>query len=173
MSVEEVRQRAERFLSKSRRDRAAFFVFGAMVIVFCAIAAFAARLTSIRIIAALVAVMMLVRVVSTLYVNRVTADAALTTCLQFYRNELERQRELARQPAWQLAVTFLIIGWLSREAWIRTSPEILRVAVPFILFAAAGLIVLLAVRKLQSRRIESELDALNRFEEKNNDRFNG
>jgi len=55
--------------------------------------------------------------------------------------------------------------WLTRDALLRTSPDLLRVALPFVLISAAGLTLLLAVRKFEARRVQAELDALDRFEE--------
>jgi hypothetical protein len=176
MSVEEIRQKARKFLSKNRRDSAAGFAFTLVMIVFCAIVLLTARMTLPRIVAGLVMTMTLVQFTKALRFSykkygriwpapTLGGDAALTTCLEFYRNELERQREMRKVPTWQLAVTFLIIGWLTRDALLRTSPDLLRVALPFVLISAAGLILLLAVRKFEARRVQAELDALDRFEE--------
>jgi hypothetical protein len=92
-------------------------------------------------------------------------NTALTSCLEFYRSELERLQEIARQPAWHLGAALLIIAWLTRNALMRTGTDPLRIVLPFVLLAAAGLIVLLAVRKFEVRRVQEEIDALDRFEE--------
>jgi hypothetical protein len=176
MSVEEIRRKAQRFLAKSRFDNAVHLVFALIVVGFCAVAFFAARATAARVIAAVVMMMLLVRVVRTLYFSyrkygrlrpdtTRAGDAALTTCLEFYRNELERQRVIHREPAWQLAITFLVIGWLTRDAMLRSRADVIGLAVPFDLFSAAGFVVLLAVRKFQMRRVQAELDALDKFEQ--------
>jgi hypothetical protein len=67
------------------------------------------------------------------------------------------------QPAWQLAAALLIIAWLSRRS-LYSGHDALRVLLPAVLLAAAGLIVWMAVRKFQARHVQNDLDALNRFE---------
>ena len=177
MSIEEIRRKAQRFLSKRRRDNAIGLAFSIIVIVFCMIAVLSATLLVARIVAGFVMIVMTVRLINTIYFSyrrygtvwpaiRIGPEVALTTCLDFYRNELERQREFARQPTWQLAVTLFITGWLTRDALLNTSRDLFRVALPFVLLAAALLIVLLAVRKFEARRVESELAALDKFQEK-------
>jgi hypothetical protein len=89
----------------------------------------------------------------------------MTSCLDFYRSELERNREYARQPTWQLVTVMAIIVWMTRDALVRNSTDPFRVLLPYVLLAAAGMIVLMAVRKLQARRIQDDMDALDVFED--------
>ncbi len=91
-------------------------------------------------------------------------SASWSTCLEFYRTELERQRQIAMQPAWQLAAALLIIAWLTRRS-LYSGHDALRVLLPAVLLAAAGLIVWMAVRKFQARHVQDDLDALTRFEQ--------
>jgi hypothetical protein len=80
--------------------------------------------------------------------------------------ELERRRQIAMQPTWQLAAALLIIAWLTRRS-LYSGNDALRGLLPVVLLAAAGLIVWMAVRKFQARHIQDDLDALNRFEQQN------
>src|SRR5688572_5342299 len=175
MSIEEVRHKAQKFLAKTRFDNAIGFVFTLIAVIFCAVVLVEGRGAAPRVIAALVMTMMLVRVVRSLYFSyrkygriwhatTLGNDAALRTCLEFYRNELERQREMRREPAWQLAVTFLVIGWLARDAVLRSGAGLISIALPFVLFSAAAFILVLAVRKFEVRRLQAELDTLEKFE---------
>jgi hypothetical protein len=176
MSVEEVRERAGRFLRKQRRDQIVYSLFATVGAVFCAFVLIAARFTFARLIAAVAMTMLFAGVVRNLRFSykrygRVWpvvpfgSSTALTTCLDFYRNELERRREMSKQPAWQLAVALLVTAWLGRNALLRTSTDPYRIVLLLVLFAAAGVILLMAVRKFESREVTRELEALNRFED--------
>jgi hypothetical protein len=94
----------------------------------------------------------------------ISSGIAQMSCLEFYRAELERQREIARQPAWQLLTTLLVIAWLIRRAPMRFGMDVLRYVQPLVLIAAAVVVALLAIRKLDARRIQKDLDALDSFE---------
>jgi hypothetical protein len=174
MSVEEVRRKAEKFRNRNRRDLIARSAFAVIAAVFCGYVFFNARITSVGAIAGLVMAMLLTSTVRNLFlsrrrhINRTPDDTgpntALSSCVEFYRNELERQLEIARQPAWQLAIALLIIGWLTRNAWVRTSADPLRIVLLGVLFAAAGLTILLALRRFGARGVQDEIDALERLE---------
>jgi len=134
------------------------------------------RLTSLRVLAGLVMTILLMSAAwSLLLAYRKSRGegsaipdapmAAMTSCVEFYRNELERQREYARQPTWQLITVLLIIAWMTRDALMRNSTDPFRAVLPYVLFAAAGMIVLVAVRKHQARRVQDDIDALDAFED--------
>jgi hypothetical protein len=176
MSIEELRDKARKFLSKRKRDRAVELGFRLVAASFCGVVLLTARQPAARVIAGLVMAMMFADLGRMLVISyrkygsfwptmTLDRDAALTTCLNYYRTELVRSRELARHPAWQLAIAFLMVGVLLRDAFLRTSPELLAVALPFVLIAAAALIVLLGIRKFEARRLDAELDALDKFEQ--------
>ena len=127
MSVEEVRRKAERFLRRHQRELIARSAFSVIAAVFCGIAFMKARVSPTGVIAGLVMAMLLTGTFKNLYAAFVrsrgiasavpsSSNTALTSCLEFYRSELEAQRLIARQPAWQLGAALLIIGWLTRYA---------------------------------------------------------
>src|SRR6185436_12586491 len=100
-----------------------------------------ARLTSMRAVAGLVMAMLLMSTAWSLlraFRNArgdwssmlSSSNAAMSSCLEFYRSELERQREYARQPAWQLVTVLLIIAWMTRDALMRNSSDPFRVVLP-------------------------------------------
>ncbi len=175
MSVEEVRIKAQRFLNRTKRDIFVRSAFAVAAGIFCGFVFMTARLTEARVIAGVVTAMLLAGTVRNLYVwysRSPGPSAGLTSCLQFYRDLLERQRELARIPAWQLATALLIIAWLARNklgSFNRTvmgyNRDPMSLLLLLVLIAAAGLIVLLAVRKFEARKVQAEIDALDRFEE--------
>jgi hypothetical protein len=169
MSVEDVRAKAEKFLSRNRRELIARSTFALSAAVFCGLVLTIDRLTPARVIAGLITAMLLVGTIRSLYLafvrTRGIPGSALTACAEFYRNELERQRAMARQPAWQLLTALLIIGWLMRNAWYWSSANPVRPILLFVLFLAAGLILLMAFRKLEARGVQEEIEALDRFEE--------
>lgn len=174
MSVEEVRVKAGKFLRRKRLDliaRTAFVIFAA---VSCGLFLMNARITPLRIVAGLVMAVLLTSTVWNLLRTFLRSgkngssagaisNAAMTSCREFYRNELERYREYSRLPSWQLATILLIIAWMIREPLMR-STDSFRAVLPYVLLAAAGMIVLVAVRKVQARRIQDEIEALDVFE---------
>jgi uncharacterized membrane protein len=177
MSVEEVRHKVRKYLRRKQRDlvaRSAFVLFAAVSF---GIFLMNARITSPRFLAGLITAMLLTSTLWSLFRayqrsrgtwSAVSAgpNAAMTSCLDFYRSELERNREYARQPTWQLVTVMAIIVWMTRDALVRNSTDPFRVLLPYVLLAAAGMIVLMAVRKLQTRRVQDDIDALDVFEDK-------
>ena len=175
MTVEEVRLNARKFLLRKQRDLIARSAFVILAAVSFGIFLINARFTSLRFLAGLITALLLTSTVWSLFRvyqrsrgtwSSVIAgpNAAMTSCLEFYRSELERNREYARQPAWQLVSVLVIIAWMTRDALMRNSSDPFRVLLPYVLLAAAGMIVLVAVRKFQTRRLQDDIDALHVFE---------
>jgi uncharacterized membrane protein len=176
MSVEEVRLNALKFLHRKQRDLIARSAFVLLAAVSFGLFLMNARITSLRFLAGLITTMLLTSTVWSLFRayrrsrgtwSSVLAgpNAAMTSCLEFYRSELESSREYTRQPAWQLVTVLVIIAWMTRNLLVRNSTDPFRVVLPYILFAAAGMIVLMAVRKHQARRVQDDIDALDAFED--------
>jgi len=95
--------------------------------------------------------------------THISSETARTTCLAFYRDEQERRLAIARQPAWQLLTALVIIAWLTRSAPMRTGMDVLHIVQLLVLLAAAD-VVLLAMRKLEARRIQQDIHALDAVE---------
>jgi hypothetical protein len=171
MSAQQMSIKTQEFLRKTRRDLIARSAFAVIAAAFCGIVFMSTRM-SIGLIAGVVMVMLLASTARNLYVfyrrshaasAQSGTSASWSSCVEFYRTELERRRQIAMQPAWQLAAALLIIAWLSRRS-LYSGHDALRVLLPAVLLAAAGLIVWMAVRKFQARHVQNDLDALNRFE---------
>jgi hypothetical protein len=92
-----------------------------------------------------------------------------TSCVEFYRRELHRQQAFASIPVWQMIAALIVIAWLAPSALHQHGSSLIRFFFPAVLVAAAGLILLMAVRKLQARDIQADLEALNDFENENPD----
>jgi hypothetical protein len=171
VSAEQIHRSAQRFIRKNRRDLIARFIFALLAAAFCGTIFVNARLTSVRIIAGLVTAMLLATAVRRVYrAFKSTAGSRMpwNACVEFYRSELEKQRALATVPAWQLLVAMLVIGWLGQNILTRSISDPTEMLMHIVLLAAAGLIVLMAIRKLQGRRIQADIDALNMFETETN-----
>jgi len=176
MSIDELRRNGKRLLRRRQRDLIARSAFVTLAAVACGMFLMNARFTSLRFTAALVTSVLLASTVwrllrayrrsresgTSVYA---ASSVAMTPCLDFYRSELERMQEFARLPAWQLVTVLLIVVWMTREALRRNSTDPFQALLPYVLIAAGGMIVLMAVRKYQARRVETEMDALDRMEE--------
>jgi hypothetical protein len=176
MSIEEARLKTQKFIRRNRIDLTARSVFEIIAAFFCGIVFLNSRVNSTRVIAGLVMAMLVTSTIRNLYFSlrkpgglspEASSSTALTSCVEFYRIELERQRQIARQPLWQLVAALLIIAYLIQRPLLRPNMNLLHVMLPVVLLTAAGLIVLLAVRKFDARRIQDEIDALNMFENEN------
>jgi hypothetical protein len=173
MSLEQIQMKAREFLTKNRRDSIARFAFAVLASVFFVFAAMTTRRTTVRIAAISVMAMLLTNAAQRLYraykprVDRITdeADSPWSSCVEFYRSELDKQRAFA-SPVWQMLAALLVIAWLVPDA-LHHSPDPFRISLPLVLFAAAGLLVLMAFRKFQARRVQRDIEALDSFERDN------
>jgi hypothetical protein len=164
MSVEQVRLNARKYLRRKQRDLISRSAFVILAAVSYGIFLMNARITSLRFVAGLAMVTLLTSTVWRLLRMEASPNGAMTSCIEFYRSELERYREYARLPAWQLATILLIIAWMTRDTLMRNSTDPFRAVLPYVLVAAAGMIVLMVVRKVQARRVQDDIDALEVFE---------
>jgi hypothetical protein len=175
MSVEEVRLNARKYMRRNQRDLIASSVFAIVTAVWCGTFLMNARMNSLRLVAGLVvAVLVTSTVWRLLRVYRGSrgkwssviagSEPAMTSCLEFYRGELERQRESARYPSAYLVIVFVVLVWLMRQALMQNRPDLYRMVLPYILILAMGMIVLMVLRKVQSRRVHNDLAALDDFE---------
>ncbi len=160
VSTELLQHRALASFRKNRRDMIARLVFALLGSAYCGFVVVGSRETPVRIVAALIMVMILAGAIRRLYLSYREGVPSLSS-MEFYRRELEKQRAFASTPAWQILVAFLIIAWQIFTLRVNGSAQL----VTAVLIAAAGLLVLLAARKLRVRRIQDELEALDNFEE--------
>jgi hypothetical protein len=166
VSEEQLQLKAMGFLRKNRRDLIARLAFAILASTFGGFVVVTARLTTVRIAAAVVMTMVLINAIRNLYLSY-RGKETWTSCVEFYRSELQKQKAFAALPVWQMIAAFLIIAWLTPGALRRNSADPLGIVLPAVLFAAAGLIVLMAVRKFQARHLQADIEALNSFEAEN------
>jgi hypothetical protein len=122
-----------------------------------------ARLTSVRMIAGIAMALVLFNAIRSAY----RSYSPWTSCVEFYRRELQRQQAFASIPVWQLIAALIVIAWLAPSALRQHGSGLIRFFFPAVLAAATGLILLMAVRKFQARSIQTDLEALNDFENEN------
>ena len=98
--------------------------------------------------------------------GRLAADATFSTSLEFYRKELERQRDyswrLWRRSglAWAfLGLAFLVVIPVLMGAI--QNPRILVNAVPFCVMLGIWLVFFLSTRKRKQQELQQEIDELN------------
>jgi hypothetical protein len=164
VSIEQIQQEAMKFQEKNRRDRIARLVFAVVASAFCGFVVTTARYTSVRVVAALVTVMVLGTAIRSVHLAfRGRAAGPWSSCVEFYRSELERQRAFAALPAWQIVAALSVIAWLTPGALSRNSADPLAIVLPAVLLAAAAFVLLMAVRKFQARHVHAALEALNSF----------
>ena len=170
VTVEQIQLRAQELLRKDRRDTIARFVFALLASAFCGLVVMNSRLTGVRIVAVLLMAMLLLSTARRLFhayragAERPAVGSPWSSCMEFYRSELEKQRSFAELPVWQMVAALLAITWLTSSTLRRSNSDPTRAILLVVLFAAAGLIVLMAVRKFQARRIQGDIKALDQFE---------
>jgi hypothetical protein len=175
VSAEEIQLKAIESLRRRRRDLIVRLAFAIAASVFCVLAFTRTSVNPIRYLAAVVMAMLLISTIRNLYVfyrdtRQIAQDpgAPWSSCASFYRSELEQQRLFGAVPIWQMLAALAVLGWLARRSSLRRiRADVLEIVFPVVLLGAAGLVILMAIRKFQARRVEAELDALNRFEEDN------
>jgi hypothetical protein len=167
MSLEEIRQKAERFQKKIRHRN--LREYGAAVIVFALFGYSMWRNPEMRLACGLI----LAGTVYVLYqlhtrgaAKTVPESLALGTCIDFHRRELERQRDLSRDIGkWYLlpfvpglfAFIAVPLLHLPPDKWIRV--------LPFTLFCAAGFYGIWRLNQRGADRLQrqiDELDSMNR-----------
>lgn len=165
MSLDELRDRSRRLERTIDRRNLREYIAGAVVLISFGYIAWKDQSLTVKVGAGLV---MAAAVFITYHLHQhgaaqtMPAELALTSCVQFHRRELERQRDLLRSVwAWYLlpCVPGLIVmlagvGVAAGDRWIRIGAT-----------AAAMLVGFLGVAELNRRvasRIQAKIDALER-----------
>jgi len=164
MSLEEVQARANKAQVRARQSLITALALAALLTVFCAIAMVGLSGPPRVIGATMMAVVLTVAYLSYMRMRSPQAllpDAALRTCLQFYRKELEtRYRSVAL--TWRFAVPLTIYAWLTWNLWARSiGPLTVRILL------SSLLALILVQRRREARSLKMELDTLDEFEEGN------
>ncbi|HEY7337693.1 MAG TPA: hypothetical protein VH639_22565 [Bryobacteraceae bacterium] len=98
-------------------------------------------------------------------------DAPISTCLEFYRRELERRRDHLRRRWWRSGLPFLLLGMamvIVGTGAQNAPPHPLLNALPFILLFAIWAVALVFMnKKLGRENIQQEIEELRKFETEN------
>lgn len=99
---------------------------------------------------------------------RLRADAAVNTCLEFYRSELDKQRHHLRH-IWRrsgLTLCFLGLALLVLPGLIRAipNPHLLLNALPLFVLLLVWFILFYRSRKKQERQVREDTDDLSTFQ---------
>ena len=163
MSLEEIRQKAERFQRRIRRRNLREYVAAAFV--FAGSGYVIWRFPGLRLAVGLL-------LAGTIYVlyqlhtrgaaKTVPASLALDTCLEFHRRELERQRDLSRDVLKWYLLPF-VPGLLAAVAVpaLHSPPEKWIRALPFILLWAAMFYAVWRLNKRGADKLQRRIDELN------------
>ena len=130
MPAEQIRLRAMQSLEKNRRDMIARFAFVALATAFCVVALTNAKFTSVRALAALTMALVLINAIRSLY----RAYTPWSSCVEFYRRELERQQAFVALPTWQMVAALFVIAWLAPSSLRQTG--LMRFVFPALLVGA-------------------------------------
>jgi hypothetical protein len=103
--------------------------------------------------------------------GRLAADATLATSLDFYRKELERQRDYGRQ-IWRrsgVAAAFLGAALVVAPGLIQVvkTPALLPNVAPFFVLLFVWLVSFLVLRARKQQKLQQEIDELNAMEREN------
>jgi hypothetical protein len=168
MSAQEVRMKAEKLALEIRRDTIAGFAFASALTIASMIALWF-RLPEAgwpeRIIVTIIAVLLWSGAFRNDILNRrrLPQDLQIATCLEFYRRELQLRRDYFRKAPWIIGTVMLIAIVLYVTAILPLNPALSDLLLyPFALLLLI-LIALLLWRR-QVRRLQAELDALDRFQ---------
>lgn len=94
-----------------------------------------------------------------------SADAAFGTSLDFYRRELERQRDYVRHIWRRAGLTFCFVGLLlvimPGLISALAAPKLLLNALPLFVLLVIWFVLFFAMRKRSQQKLQREIDALN------------
>lgn len=162
MSAEEIRLKAQAAHWKAGRNLIVALAMCSLLLILSSAVAISSYRPQVRAIAA--AIVVLTATVAYSAYHRLkasymsSADAGLKGCVDFYRKELKAQYRSAALM-WKLVAPLAIFTFLSWRD--RTNPYIPRIFLPSVL------ILILVVRRLQTRKVRQQLVALDEFEKEN------
>jgi hypothetical protein len=103
--------------------------------------------------------------------GRLEADATVSTSLQFYRGELERQRDYNLHVWRRAGLTYCMLGLAMVVVPLMVSamdsPRLLWNVAPVLVLLAIWLAVFFPIKRRKQRRLQREIDELQAFEDAN------
>jgi hypothetical protein len=166
MSVEEIRRRAQRLQRKNRREVLLFCAFALLFVLFFGRSLASTHETLPRIGLALLIAWALYfpyQAHKRIWPRSSAAEAASTTCLEFYRRELQRRRDYTLHVwQWFLGPLSFSLGVFLLPAVITAfnSPTRWLNLLPFGLLLALWAAVFFPRRRRELRKLQQEIDGL-------------
>ena len=167
VSAAEVRAKAQKLEAEIRRDTLIGFVFASAMTLAGLIALATLRQAEpiARIIIGLVVILIWFGAWRTTLRNKSrVVEANASTCLEFYRSELQRRRDYFARPPWFLLFNILLAVVLFLAVARQFNPTAGDL-LPYPLALVGLLLVFLPLWKREARRFQRELDELERFRE--------
>jgi hypothetical protein len=165
--LEEIRQKAEKLQRKARREVLLFYAYGLLFVFFFGRSLARTNETLPRIGLSLLIAWSFCfpyQAQKRIWPRNSAAALASTTCLDFYRRELERRRDYTRHVwRWLLGPLFFSLGVFLLPALIKAieNPVFWLKLLPFGLLLAIWAAVYFPLRKSGLRKLQREIDALN------------
>ena len=174
MSLDEIRRKAQKLYAKARMAAIAWIAIGIFLSVAFGRASAGAREMLPRIgwgVLSLWGLYGAWQAYRWIWPGRLAPGATLSTSLDFYRKELERQRDYGRQ-IWRrsgLAAAFLGVGLVVAPGMIQVvkTPRLLPNVAPFFVLLIVWLVSFLVLRKRNQQNLQREIDELNALEKEN------
>lgn len=174
MSLDEIRRRAHRLYAKARMAAIAWIGIGMFLSAAFGRSSAQAREMLPRIgwgVLSLWGLYGAWQAYQWIWPGRLAGDATLATSLDFYRKELERQRDYGRQ-IWRrsgVAVAFLGLALVVAPGMIQVveTPRLLPNAAPFLVLLAVWLVSFLVLRARKQQDLQREIDELKAMEREN------
>jgi hypothetical protein len=177
MSTDEMRRRAQRFQKDARSMTLLWLTLGLVLCVVFALSFFRAHETLPRIGWGLLSfwgVWAAYHAWRWIRPRDLPRDAPASTCLEFYRRELERRRHYTRHLWWRSGMPFCLMGIaIAVVGTARNAPPhavpgttMLLNAVPFFVLLAIWAAAIFSLRKKQKQRLtlQQEIDELRAYE---------
>jgi hypothetical protein len=174
MSVNEIRSRAEKHKNMARLSAMAGIVSGSLLFVFFGGAALKGPEWILRVgwgMASLGSIYFAIQSYRWLWPDELPQEISMSTSLQSYRNELERQRDSARNLRIGsgllfcfLGIALVIVPQLIKGVRDTHGARYLLNAAPFFTLLAVWFVAFRILRRRSRRKLQQEIDELNEIE---------
>jgi uncharacterized membrane protein YjfL (UPF0719 family) len=175
LSEDDIRRKAQKLQSKARWATLGWITIGLALAVGFARSAVNAREVLPRVgwgMLSLWGIYGAYQAVRWIWPRRLQPDASAGTCLEFYRNELERQRDYGRHIWRRSGLTFCFLGLAIVlvpaliHAWL-TAPRLVWNAAPFFVLLAIWFAIFFPLKKRKQQTLQQDIDELREFERGN------
>ena len=179
MSADEMRRRAQHFQANARLMALVWITIGMVLCVFFALTFVRVHEVLPRIgwgLLSLWGIYGAYHAYRWIWPRNLSQDAPVSTCLEFYRRELERRRDYERHLWWRSGMPFCLLGIVIAVAGTgarNASPFKLLYAVPFFVLLAIWAVGIFFLKKrlrpnqFGPQNIQQEIDELRVFEREN------